>query len=192
MFRETLIGPRWLAVAGVSTLVFLAVITAISAPVVVGNAEEIGGWVIGLLVAGIILILGAGLIGLDRRIRVSVSATHIDAYLSLFRVVHIPVSDVEKIEVADVSPSQVGGRGWRLVGSDRFVLWSSGPAVWLTLAGGRSRGSSAQTALRNSGTRSRASRRRQRADLSSAHTDAAASPCTHQIVEHAATSRATV
>lgn len=139
MFHETLIGPRWLAAAGVSTLVFLAVITAISAPVVVGNVEDVGGWVIVLLIAGFILILGAGLVGLDRRIRVSVSATHIDAHLSLLRVMHIPVSGVEKIEVADASLSQAGGLGWRLVGSDRFVLWSSGPAVWLTLTGGRSR-----------------------------------------------------
>ncbi|MGK3949518.1 hypothetical protein [Microbacterium sp. K2] len=139
LFRETLIGPRWLAVAGASTLVFLAVITAISAPVVIGNVEEIGGWVIVLLIAAFILILGAGLIGLDRRIRVSVSATHIDAHLSLFRVMHIPVLDVEKIEVTDVNPSQAGGLGWRIVGSDRFVLWSSGSAVWLTLTEGSSR-----------------------------------------------------
>lgn len=139
LFRETLIGPRWLAVAGASTLVFLAVVTAISAPVVVGNVEEIGEWVIVLLVAAFILILGAGLIGLSRRIRVSVSATHIDAHLSLFRVMHIPVSDVERVEIADVNPSQAGGVGWRIVGSDRFVLWSSGPAVWLTLTNGGSR-----------------------------------------------------
>ncbi|MBT9605940.1 hypothetical protein [Microbacterium sp.] len=139
LFRETLIGPLWLAVAGVSTWVFLAVITAISAPVVVGNVEEIGAWVVALLATAFILILAAGLIGLDRRIRVSVSATHIDAHLSLFRVMHIPVSDVEELEVADVSPSQAGGLGWRIVGSDRFVLWSSGSAVWLTLTDGRSR-----------------------------------------------------
>ncbi|CAH0206933.1 hypothetical protein [Microbacterium foliorum] len=139
LLRETLVGPRWLTVAGASTLVFLAVITAISAPVVVRNVEEIGGWVIALLVATFILILGAGLIGLDKRIRVSVSATHIDAHLSLFRVMHIPVSDVEHVEIADVSPSQAGGLGWRVVGSDRFVLWSSGPAIWLTLTDGRSR-----------------------------------------------------
>lgn len=69
-FRETLIGPRWLAVAGASTLVFLALVTLISAPVVIGNAAEIGGWVIALLIAAFILILGAGLIGLDRRSRV--------------------------------------------------------------------------------------------------------------------------
>lgn len=139
LFRETLIGPRWLAVAGASTLVFLAVITAISAPVVVGSVGEIGGWVVVLLVAAFVLILGAGFIGLDRRIRVSVSATHIDAHLSLFRVMHIPVSDVDRVDVADASPSQAGGLGWRIVGSDRFVLWSSGSAVWLTLTNGGSR-----------------------------------------------------
>lgn len=118
---------------------FLAVITVISAPAVVGNAAEIGGWVIALLIATFVLILGAGLIGLDRRIRVSVSATHIDAYLFLFRVMHIPVSDVHHVEIAEVSPSQAGGLGWRIVGADRFLLWSTGPAVWLTLTGGRSR-----------------------------------------------------
>lgn len=139
LFRETLLGPRCLAFAGASTLAFLAVMTAISAPVVVGNIEDVGGWNIGLLIAGFILILGAGLVGLDRRIRVSVSATHIDAHLSLFRVMHIPVTDVDKVEVADVSPSQAGGLGWRIVGSDRFVLWSSGSAVWLTLTNEGSR-----------------------------------------------------
>lgn len=139
LFRETLVGPRWLAVAGASSLVFLAVITVISAPVVVSNVEEVGGWVIVLFIAAFILILGAGLIGLDRRIGASVSATHIDAHLSLFRVMHIPVSDIEKVEVADVSPSQAGGLGWRVVGSDRFVLGSSGPALWLTLTDGHSR-----------------------------------------------------
>lgn len=138
LFRETLIGPRWLAVAGASTLVFLALVTVISAPVVIGNAAEIGGWVLALLIAAFILILGAGIVGLDRRIRVSVNATHIDAYLSLFRVMHIPVSDVRHVEIADVSASRAGGLGWRIVGSDRFLLWSSGPAVWLSLTDGRS------------------------------------------------------
>lgn len=117
---------------------FLALVTVISAPVVIGNAAEIGGWVIALLIAAFVLILGAGFIGLDRRIRVSVSATHIDAHLSLFRVMHIPVSDVHHVEIAEVSPSQAGGLGWRIVGADRFLLWSSGPAAWLTLTDGRS------------------------------------------------------
>jgi hypothetical protein len=139
LFRETLIGPWWLTVAGASTLVFLVVITAISTPVVVDNVEEIGGWVVVLLGVAFVLILGAGLIGLDRRIRLSVSTTHIDAYLSLFRVMHIAVSNVDKVEVAGVSPSQAGGVGWRIAGADRFVLWSSGSAVWLTLTNGGSR-----------------------------------------------------
>lgn len=139
LFRETLIGPRWLAAAGALTLTFLAVVTVISAPIVVANASAIGGWVITVIMAGFILILGAGIIGLARRITISVSDTHVDAHLALFRVMHIAVADVGHVEVGDVSPLQAGGLGWRVVGSDRFVLWSAGPAVWLTLIGGGSR-----------------------------------------------------
>lgn len=138
-FRETLIGPRWLAVAGSLTLVFLAAITAIAAPVVIGRADEVGAWTIALLVAGVILILAAGLLGIARRITIAVSDTHIDARLTPFRVIHLPLAKVDRVEVIEVTVAQAGGVGWRLAGSERFLLWSAGAAVRVTAADGRSR-----------------------------------------------------
>ncbi|WP_314097647.1 hypothetical protein [Microbacterium foliorum] len=139
LFRETVTGPRWLAIAGVATLVFLAVVTAIAAPVVVGNADRIGGWVLALLIVAFFLIFGAGLMGLTRRMAVSVSETHVDARLTPFRVMHIPLAQIEDVDVTEVTPVQAGGVGWRIVGSDRFVLWSAGSAVRLRLTSGGSR-----------------------------------------------------
>ncbi|MFB4353969.1 hypothetical protein RAC69_12540 [Microbacterium sp. LS_15] len=139
LFRETQVGPRWLAVAGAMTLVFLAAITAIAAPVVLANAERLGGGAIVLLVVGFVLVLGAGLLALRRRIALSVTSTHIDARLSPFRVMHIPLTDIERVDVVEVRPSEAGGVGWRVVGADRYLLWSAGPAVRLTLSKGSTR-----------------------------------------------------
>lgn len=138
-FRETLVGPRWLAAAGAATLVFLVAVTVISAPVVISNASDVGGWTIALLIAAFFLVLGAGLIGLTRRIHIAVSDSHINARLATFRVMHTPVAQVESCKIANVSPAQAGGLGWRVVGSKRFVLWSAGPAVWVKLSDGTSR-----------------------------------------------------
>ena len=138
-FRETLIGPRWLAVAGAMTLVLLVVVTVISAPAVIGHADVVGAWTIALLVAGFLLILAAGLLGLTRRITIAVSDTHVDARLTPFRVIHLPLADVDLVEVTEVTVAQAGGVGWRLAGSEQFVLWSAGAAVRVTTAGGRSR-----------------------------------------------------
>jgi hypothetical protein len=139
LFRETFTGSLWLAIAGWATLVFLVVVTAIATPVVVSNSDRIGGWVIALLIVAFILILGAGLLGVIRRISVSVDSTHVDAYLTPFRVMHIPLAQIERVDVAEVGLGQAGGVGWRIVGSDRFVLWSAGPSVWLRLRAGGSR-----------------------------------------------------
>ena len=138
-FRETLIGPRWLAVIGAMTLGFLVVVTAISAPVVIGQTGEVGAWTIALLVAGFFLILAAGLLGLTRRITIVVSDTHIDGRLTPFRVIHLPLSEVDRVEVIEITVAQAGGVGWRLAGSEQFVLWSAGAAVRVTTADGRSR-----------------------------------------------------
>lgn len=139
LFRETLIGPRWLAVAGALTLVFLVVVTAISAPVNIAQAAGVGGWTIALLVAGFLLILAAGLLGLARRITITVSDTHIDARLTPFRVIHLPLADVDQVDLTTVTVAQAGGVGWRLAGSEQFVLWSAGAAVRVTTVSGRSR-----------------------------------------------------
>lgn len=138
-FRETLIGPRWLAVAGAMTLVLLVVVTVISAPAVIGRADEVGAWTIALLVAGFLLILSAGLLGITRRITIAVSDTHIDGRLTPFRVIHLPLADVDLVEVTEVTVAQAGGVGWRLAGSEQFLLWSAGAAVRVTTGGGRSR-----------------------------------------------------
>ena len=52
-FREVLFGPKWVGVAGVSTLVFLGVVTAIAVPVVVGGVPRISGWTIALAHHGV-------------------------------------------------------------------------------------------------------------------------------------------
>lgn len=139
LFRETLIGPRWLAVAGAMTLGFLTIVTAISAPVVIGRADEVGAWTITLLVAGFVLILAAGLLGLARRITVTVTETHVEARLTPFRVVRIPLTEVDRVEVIEITVAQAGGVGWRLAGAEQFLLWSAGAAVRVTTVGGRSR-----------------------------------------------------
>lgn len=138
-FRETLIGPRWLAVAGAMTLVLLVVVTVISAPAVIGRADEVGAWTVALLVAGFLLILAAGLLGLTRRITIAVSDTHVDARLTPFRVIHLPLADADLVEVTEVTVAQAGGVGWRLAGSEQFLLWSAGATVRVTTVGGRSR-----------------------------------------------------
>jgi len=139
LFRETLIGPRWLAVAGAMTLGLLTVVTAISAPVVIGQAGEVGAWTIALLVAGFILILAAGLLALTRRITIAVNERHVVARLTPFRVIHLPLAEVDRVEVTEVTVAQAGGVGWRLAGSEQLVLWSAGAAVRVTTVDGRSR-----------------------------------------------------
>jgi hypothetical protein len=114
----------------------LAGLTVISAPVVVANAVEVGAATVSGLGGAFILVMGAGLIGLRRRIRVSVSDTHLSASLTPIRVMHVRLAEVEDVEVSEVTVAQAGGLGWRMVGCNRFVLWSGGPAVWVTLAGG--------------------------------------------------------
>lgn len=139
LFRETLIGPRWLAVAGAMTLGFLTIVTAISTPVVITRADEVGGWTIALLVVGFVLILAAGLLGLAGRITVTVTETHVEARLTPFRVVRIPLTEVDRVEVIEITVAQAGGVGWRLAGSEQFLLWSGGAAVRVTTTGGRTR-----------------------------------------------------
>ena len=56
-----------------------------------------------------------------------------------FRVVHIPLAEIDDVDVTEVTPAQAGGLGWRIVGSEQFVLWSAGPAVRLRLISGASR-----------------------------------------------------
>ncbi|KNY05810.1 hypothetical protein [Microbacterium sp. GCS4] len=138
-FRDTIVGPRWLAITGAATLVFLAVIIAVAAPAVVAEREHVGAWTVVVLLIGAVLVLGAGLLALTRRIVLSVTSAHVDAWLSPFRVEHIPLADIERIDLVDVTPSGAGGVGWRILGTDRFLLWSAGPAVRLTLSQGSTR-----------------------------------------------------
>lgn len=139
LFRDTITGPRWMAVTGAATLTFLVAIMAIAAPAVIAEPERTGAWAIIVLLVAAVLILGAGLLALTRRIVLSVTSTHVDARLSPVRVMHIALTDIERVDVVEVTPSEAGGVGWRVVGADRFLLWSAGPAVRLTLSGGGTR-----------------------------------------------------
>jgi hypothetical protein len=52
---------------------------------------------------------------------------------------HIPLDAIEVVDVIHVEFSDSRGWGWRLVGTDQYLMWSGGPAVRLTLTKGRSR-----------------------------------------------------
>lgn len=135
-FHETLVGPRWLATAGALTLAFVAVLAVIALPVMIALIDRVG---IGTLVVcgvGLVAIVGAGAMGLARRIIVIVDDTHVDVRLVPFRVMHLPRERVTEVRVCEVHPAMAGGIGWRIVGRRRIALWSAGPAVRLTLEDG--------------------------------------------------------
>ena len=137
-FSETIAGPRWLSVAGASTLAIVVLTTAVSVRVLL-LAEDVPVWL--FLVFGVehLVALGAAAVMILRRITISLGDTHLDARLEPLRVMHVRLKDVTCVDVADLSARSSVGIGWRIVGRDQFVLWSAGPAVWLTLADGQRR-----------------------------------------------------
>ena len=139
MFHETSVGPRWMAYLGAAVLVFLAAITAVTIPAIVAKPDAPNPWIVWLLPVAFLLILVAGVLFLLRRITLTVSDTHITARLVPFRVMHIPLAEVRQVETTTVTIGDAGGLGWRLAGSARFLLWSPGSAVCVTLADGRTR-----------------------------------------------------
>ncbi|PRB07247.1 hypothetical protein [Microbacterium sp. MYb64] len=139
MFHETSVGPRWMVYLGAAVLVFLAAITAIVVPAIVAKPDAPDPWIIWLLPVAFLVILVAGVLFLLRRITLTVSDTHITARLVPFRVMHIPLAEVRQVETTTVTIGDAGGLGWRLAGSARFLLWSPGPAVCVTLTDGRTR-----------------------------------------------------
>ena len=52
---------------------------------------------------------------------------------------HIPLDAIEAVDVVHADFSDSRGWGWRLVGTEQYLMWSGGPAVRLTLTKGRSR-----------------------------------------------------
>ena len=138
-FHDTTIGPRWLAIAGASSLVLVVVISVIAVPVVWGQIDRIAPGVLAVGALALLAVIAAGVLGMVRRITVAVSPSHLDARLVPFRVMHVPLSRIVEVRVGDVDPVTAGGIGWRLVGRRRFVLWSAGPAVWVTLNDGSTR-----------------------------------------------------
>jgi hypothetical protein len=114
-------------------------VTAVAVPALAADAEAVSRGLLAVLVGSGVLAVGAGvLLLLLRRTRVTVSGDFLDAHLMPIRVMHIALGEVAEVEVPEVGPSRTGGIGWRVVGSGRFLLLSSGPAVRVTLtAGGR-------------------------------------------------------
>jgi hypothetical protein len=49
----------------------------------------------------------------------------------------IPRERIETVRTTDITIAQAGGVGWRITGVAQYLLWSSGPAVTITLRGGR-------------------------------------------------------
>lgn len=138
LFREKTSAPCWLRGTGVAIWAFLVVMTGLVIPVLAKDTEAAGG-LIALLVITFIVIAGTGLISVVGTITVAIDGNYLDAHLAPFRVMHVRLKDVTDVEVADLSARSAAGIGWRIVGRDQFVLWSAGPAVWLTLADGRRR-----------------------------------------------------
>lgn len=133
-FRETLVGPRWLAMAGAVSLVLVVVVSVLTLPVVWGRIDEISPGVRAVGGVAMLAVTAAGALGVTRRITVAVGPTHLDARLGPLRVMHVPLSHIVEVRAAGVDPATAGGIGWRVVGRRRFVLWSAGPAVWVTLS----------------------------------------------------------
>ncbi len=138
-FHDTSIGPRWLAIAGVASLLLVVVISVIAFPVVRGQIDRIGPVALTVGALALLAVVAAGVLGMLRRITIAVGPTHLDARLVPLRVMHVPLSRIVEVRVADVDPAAAGGIGWRIVGRRRFVLWSAGPAVWVTLSDGSTR-----------------------------------------------------
>lgn len=135
-FHETLVGPRWLAVAGALTLVFVAVLAVVALPSMLARIDRVGIGALVACAAGLLAAVGAGALGLARRITLTVDDTHLDVRLVPFRVMHVPRGRIVDAHVCAVDPATAGGIGWRIRGRQRIVLWSAGPAVRLTLEDG--------------------------------------------------------
>jgi hypothetical protein len=103
---------------------------------VVTGREQIGGpLTVVYVVTGVTLLCTTALF-LVRRITITVTETHITAWLFPFRVVHIRLDRIAHVETVWVGWADAGGIGWRITGSGQYLLWDTGTAASITLTGG--------------------------------------------------------
>jgi len=126
-------------VVGIVTLALLVFVAWLGVPALVARPEPVDAWLLILMVSSTVMVLIAVMLLLVRRATVVVTPTHVDAHLDPFRIMHISVEEIEAVEVVDVSFADSRGWGWRLAGTEQYLLWSAGPAVRLGLTKGRSR-----------------------------------------------------
>ncbi len=139
VFREQSTGPRWMVVVGIVTLVLLIFVMWLAIPELVPAPEKLNAGVVALLLVSIGMVVIGMVLLIMRRSTVVITETHVDAYLDPFRIMHISGDAIEGVEIVDVDFSDARGWGWRLAGTEQYLLWSAGPAVRLTLTKGRSR-----------------------------------------------------
>ncbi|GAA1244584.1 hypothetical protein GCM10009609_04930 [Pseudonocardia aurantiaca] len=116
------VGAPWLPIAGA---VLIGAGLALAAAV-----HQAAG--VGLAVAGIAsVLLGSARVVVDRR-----GLTVALGLLGRPRV-HVPAEDVEAVTVAEISPAQFGGWGYRIVPGGRGVIIRSGQALVVTRRSGQ-------------------------------------------------------
>ncbi len=138
-FRERSTGPGWMPIAGILTFALLAFVAWLAIPELVAHPESMNGWLLAVVVGATIMVLIAVLLLIMRRATVVVTATHVDVYLDPFRIMHISHEVIESVEETHVSFADAQGWGWRLAGTEQYLLWSAGPAVRLQLTRGGAR-----------------------------------------------------
>lgn len=130
-----------MAVVGIMSLMLLLFVMWLAIPQLIAAPEKLGGATSVVLIASAAAaaVAVAVVLLLLRRSIVVITDTHVNAYLVPFRIMHISREEIEGVDIVDVAFSDSRGWGWRLAGTEQFLLWSAGPAVRLTLTRGRSR-----------------------------------------------------
>lgn len=139
VFRERITGPRWMVVAGIITLALLIFVMWLAIPELTAAPEKVNGGLVALLFVSTVMVVIAVVLLITRRSTIVITETHVDAHLDPFRIMHIPLDAIEAVDVVHADFSDSRGWGWRLVGTEQYLMWSGGPAVRLTLTKGRSR-----------------------------------------------------
>lgn len=128
-----------MAVVGIMSLMLLLFVMWLAIPQLIAAPEKLGGATSVVLIASAVAVAVAVVLLLLRRSIVVITDTHVEAYLVPFRIMHISLEEIEGVDIVDVAFSDSRGWGWRLAGTEQFLVWSAGPAVRLTLTRGRSR-----------------------------------------------------
>ncbi|GAA1235058.1 DUF1648 domain-containing protein [Pseudonocardia alaniniphila] len=108
----------------------------------VGAALVVAGGALGIAVnpvAGIGALVAGVAVTLLARARVTVDRRGLTVALGLigWPRLRVPADDVASVTVADISPAQFGGWGYRVVPGGRGVIIRSGPALVVTRRSGR-------------------------------------------------------